>query len=101
MDFGHQLPQFLTLYAVKVMGAGPSVLRRMAGYDGVGGEPVVRALAVDGLASIGPSEAGGHRRSVQLTARGRDWSSPLGHISKAGWRRCWPRRMSAMGTTRR
>ena len=73
VDFDISYSQFLTLYAVKVMDAGTQ--RELAAWLGTTESAVsrsVRALAVDGLASIGPSEAGGHRRSVQLTARGRE-----------------------------
>ena len=72
-DFGIGYSQFLTLYAVDVLGGGSQ--REVAAWLGTT-EPAasrsLRALAEDGLASIAPSEAGGHRRRVELTARGRD-----------------------------
>jgi DNA-binding MarR family transcriptional regulator len=71
--FGISYSQFLTLYAIKDCGGGTQ--REIAAWLGTT-EPAtsrsVRALAVDGLAVIGPSTAGGHRRTVELTSRGRD-----------------------------
>ena len=72
-DFDISYSQFLTLYAVSALGTGTQ--REIAAWLGTTESAVsrsVRALAVGGLASIGPSEAGGHRRSVRLTSRGRD-----------------------------
>jgi DNA-binding MarR family transcriptional regulator len=72
-DFGIGYSQFLTLYAVEVLGGGTQ--REVAAWLGTT-EPAasrsLRALAESGLASIGPSATGGHRRRVELTARGRD-----------------------------
>jgi DNA-binding MarR family transcriptional regulator len=70
-DIGYS--PFLTLYAVHVLGGGTQ--RDVAAWLGTT-EPTasraLRALAGNGLVSIGPSAEGGHRRSVELTARGRD-----------------------------
>jgi DNA-binding MarR family transcriptional regulator len=72
-DFGIGYSQFLTLYAVDVLGGGTQ--REVAAWLGTT-EPSasrsLRALAGNGLASIGPSATGGHRRRVELTSRGRD-----------------------------
>lgn len=72
-DFDISYSQFLTLYAVHDSSGGTQ--REIAAWLGTT-EPAasrsVRALAADGLAVIGPSAVGGHRRAVELTSRGRD-----------------------------
>jgi DNA-binding MarR family transcriptional regulator len=83
-DFGISYSQFLTLYAVEVLDGGTQ--REIADWMGAT-EPAVsrsvRALAADGLASIGPSAAGGHRRSVEPTSRGRDLVQSAGaHLER-------------------
>jgi len=70
-DFDISYSQFLTLYAVSVLDGGTQ--REIAAWLGTTESAVsrsVRGLAVDGLASIGPSASGGHRRSVEVTSRG-------------------------------
>ena len=65
--------QFMTLYGVRVLDGATQ--RELAAWLGTT-EPAVsrqvRSLAGDGLVSIGPSAAGGHRRRVALTPRGQD-----------------------------
>jgi DNA-binding MarR family transcriptional regulator len=72
-EFGIGYAPFLTLYAVHVLGGGTQ--REVATWLGTT-EPTasrsLRALAGSGLVSIGPAAEGGHRRSVELTSRGRD-----------------------------
>lgn len=69
-DIGYA--QFLMLYAVGELGGGTQ--RELAAWLGATEPPVsrsLRALAEEGFVTIAAASAGGHRRRVDLTTRGR------------------------------
>jgi DNA-binding MarR family transcriptional regulator len=71
-EFGVSYTTFLTLYAVSEVGGGTQ--REVAAWLGTTEPPVsrsLRALAQEGFVEILAAPAGGHRRHVDLTPRGR------------------------------